>query len=71
MQMKYQILSKTSLKKIKLERLRKQHLRNVELDPTLTHFIWNKLDNMQHQIIQCDCEDITKLIPKENMPLLL
>ena len=30
---------KCFIEKIKLEMLRKQRLRNVELDPTLTHFI--------------------------------
>jgi hypothetical protein len=69
--MEYQILSKAFIEKIKLERLRKQRLRNVELDPTLTHFIWNGLDTIQYQIIQGDCEDIAKLIPKREYALVI
>ena len=62
---------KSFIEKIELERLRKQHLRNVELDPTLTHFIWNGLDTIQYQIIQGDCEDIAKLIPKREYALVI
>ena len=70
MQIEYQILSKVLLKK-KMETLRKQCLRNVELDPTLTHFIWNGLDTIQYQIIQGGCEDIAKLIPKREYALFI
>ena len=38
---------KTFIEKIKIERLRKQRIKNVELDPTLNHFIWNGLDTIQ------------------------
>ena len=44
---------------------------NVELDPTLTHLIWNWLDTIQYQIIQGDCEDIAKLIPKREYALVI
>ena len=30
---------RTFIEKIKIERLKKQRIKNVELDPTLTHFI--------------------------------
>ena len=59
------------IEKIKIERLRKKHLSNVELDPTLTHFIWNGLDTIQYQVIQCDCEDIAKLIHKRDYSLVI
>ena len=59
------------IEKIKIERLRKQHIKNVELDPTLNHFIWNGLDTIQYQVIQGDCEDITKLIPKRDYALVI
>ena len=61
----------TFIEKIKIERLRKQRVKNVELDPTLTHFIWNGLDTIQYQVIQDDCEDIAKLIPKRDYALVI
>ncbi len=60
---------RTFIEKIKIERLRKQCIKNVELDPTLNHFIW--LDTIQYQIIQGDCEDIAKLIPKRDYALVI
>ena len=62
---------RTFIEKIKIERLRKQCIKNVELDPILTHFIWNGLDIVQYQIIQGDCEDIAKLIPKREYALVI
>ena len=62
---------KTFIEKIKTERLRKQHVKNVELNPTLTHFIWNGIDIIQYQIIQGDCEDIAKLIRKMDYSLVI
>ena len=62
---------KTFIEKIKIERLRKQRIKNVELDPTLNHFIWNGLDTIQYQVIQGDCEDIAKLIPKRDYSLFI
>ena len=62
---------RTFIEKIKIERLKNQRLRNVELDPTLTHFIWNGLDTFQYQVIQGDCEDIAKLIPKREYSLVI
>ena len=62
---------KTFIEKIKIERLRKQRIKNVELDPTLNHFIWNGLDTIQYQVIQGDCEDIAKLIPKRDYALVI
>ncbi len=59
------------IEKIKMERLRKQHLSNVELHPSLTHFIWNGLDTVQYQVIQGDCENIAKLIPKRDYALVI
>ena len=35
---------RTFIEKVKIEGLRKQRVKNVELDPTLTHFIWNGID---------------------------
>ena len=35
---------KKFIEKMKLERLRKQCLRNVELDPSLSHLIWNGIE---------------------------
>ena len=61
----------TFIEKIKIERLKKQRLKNVELDPTLTHFSWNALDTIQYQVIQGDCEDIVKLIPKRDYSLVI
>ena len=58
---------KNFIEKIKIERLRKQRVKNVELDPTLNHFIWNGLDTIQYQVIQGDCEDIAKLVPKKGL----
>lgn len=37
--------------KIKMKILRKQHLSNVELNPSITHFIWNGLETILYQII--------------------
>jgi len=34
---------KTFIEKIKIERLRKQHIKDGQLDPTLNHFIWKWL----------------------------
>ena len=62
---------KTFIEKIKIERLRKKRIKNVELDPTLNHFIWNGLDTIQYQVIQGDCEDIAKLIPKRGYALVI
>ena len=62
---------KTFIEKIKIERLRKQRIKNVELDPTLNHFIWNGLETIQYQVIQGDCEDIAKLIPKRDYALVI
>ena len=62
---------KTFIEKIKIERLRKQRIKNVELDPTLNHFIWNGLDTIQYQVIQGDCEDIAKLVPKMDYALVI
>ena len=62
---------KNFIEKIKIERLRKQRIKNVELDPTLNHFIWNGLDTIQYQVIQGDCEDIAKLIPKRDYALVI
>ena len=62
---------KTFIEKIKIERLRKQRIKNVELDPTLNHFIWNGLDTIQYQVIQGDCEDIAKLVPKSHYALVI
>ena len=62
---------RTFIEKIKIERVNKQRLKNVELDPTLTHFIWNGLDTIQYQVIQGDCEDIAKLIPKRDYFLVI
>ena len=62
---------KTFIEKIKIERLRKQRIKNVELDPTLNHFIWNGLDTIQYQVIQGDCEDIAKLVPKRDYALVI
>ena len=62
---------KTFIEKIKIERLRKQRIKNVELDPTLNHFIWNGLDTIQYQVIQGDYEDIAKLVPKRDYALVI
>ena len=62
---------KTFIEKIKIERLRKQRIKNIELDPTLNHFIWNGLDTIQYQVIQGDCEDIAKLVPKRDYALVI
>ena len=51
--------------------MRKKHLMNVELDPTLNHYIWNGLDGIQYQIIQGDYEDIASLIPKREYALVI
>ena len=62
---------RTFIEKIKMERLKKKRIKNVELDPTLTHFIWNGLDTIQYQVIQGDCEDIAKLVPKRDYALVI
>src|ERR1700734_3720407 len=62
---------KTFIEKIKIEILRKQRIKNVELDPTLNHFIWNGIDTIQYQVIQGDCEDNAKLIPKRDYALVI
>ena len=59
------------IEKIKMETMRKKRLCNVEIDPCLTHFIWNGLKTIQYQIIQGDCEDIAKLIPKREYALVI
>ena len=69
--MEYKILSKSLLKKIKLEKITKKRLMNVELDPTINHFIWNGLDTIQYKIIPGDYEDIAKLIPKREYGLVI
>ena len=62
---------KTFIEKIKIERLRKQRIKDIQLDPTLNHFIWNGLDTIQYQVIQGDCEVIAKLIPKRDYALVI
>lgn len=62
---------KTFIEKINIERLRKQRIKNVQLDPSLNHFIWNGLDTIQYQVIQGDCEDIAKIIPKRDYALVI
>ena len=59
------------IEKIKMERLRKKRLSNVELDPSLTHFIWNGFETIQYQIIQGDCEDIAKIITKREYAMVI
>ena len=34
------------IEKFKLENMRNQCLMNVELDPTLNHYVWNGLDSI-------------------------
>lgn len=62
---------KTFIEKIKIERLRKQRIKNVQLDPTLNYFIWSGIDTIQYQVIQGDCEDIAKLIPERDYTLVI
>ena len=62
---------KSFIEKIKMENMRRKRIMNVELDPTLNHYIWNKLDSIQYQIIQGDCEDIASLIPKREYALVI
>lgn len=62
---------KSFIEKIKMERLIKQCYRNVEVDPTLIHFIWNELDTIQYQIIQGDCEYNAKITPKMEYALVI
>ena len=62
---------RTFIEKINIERLRKQRIKNVQLDPSLNNFIWNGLDTIQYQVIQGDCEDIAKLIPKMDYALVI
>lgn len=62
---------KTFIEKIKIERIKKQCIKNVQLDPSLNHFIWNGLETIQYQVIQGDCEDIAKLIPKRDYALVI
>ena len=62
---------RTFIEKIRIERLNKQRLKNVELDPTHTNFIWNGFDTIQYQVIQGDCEDIAKLIRKRDYALVI
>ena len=62
---------KSFIEKFKLEKMRKKHLMNVELNPTLNHFIWNGLNTIQYQIIPGDYEDIAKLIPKREYVLVI
>ena len=62
---------KTFIEKIKIERLRKQRIKDIQLDPNLNHFIWNGLDTIQYQVIQGDCEDIAKLILKRDYALVI
>ena len=44
---------------------------NVELYPTLNHFIWNGLESIQYQIIPVYFEDIATLIPKWEYALVI
>ena len=62
---------RTFIKITKIEGLKKQCLKNVKLHPTLNHFIWNGLDTIQYQVIQGDCEDIAKLMPKREYALVI
>ena len=62
---------KTFIEKIKIERLRKQRIKDIQLDPTLNHFIWNGLDIIQYQVIQGDCEDISNVIAKRYYALVI
>ena len=62
---------KTFIEKIKIERLRKQRIKDIQLDPTLNHFIWNGLDTIQYQVIQGDYEDIAKFIHKRDYALVI
>ena len=39
---------KSFIEKIKVENMRKKRLMNVELDPTLNHYIWNGFDSIQY-----------------------
>ena len=54
-----------------MERMTKQCISDVELDPSLNHFIWNEIHTIQYQIISGDCEDIAKLIPKSDYSLVI
>ena len=59
------------IEKNKMERMKKQCLSDVEIDPNLNHFIWNGIHNIQYEIISCDCEDFEKLIPKRDYSLVI
>lgn len=54
-----------------METLRKQCLSNVEFDPSLPNLIWNGFETIQYHIIQGDCPDISKLIPKRDYYLVI
>ena len=59
------------IEKIKMENVRKQRLSDVELDPSLNHFIWNGLHTIQYQITSSDCEDTAKLIHKRDYSIVI
>ena len=62
---------KSFIEKIKMERMRKQRLSDVEIYLSLNHFIWNGIHTIQYQIILGDCEDIAKIIPKRYYSLVI
>ena len=55
----------------KIERQRRQHLANIELDDTLDHHIWNGLETVQYKVIFGDCANIANLVPKKEYSLVI
>ena len=62
---------KIHIQREKIERQRKQHLANVELDDTIDNHIWNGLDTVQYKVIVGDCANIANLVPKKEYSLVI
>ena len=62
---------KIHIQRAKIERKRRQHLTNVELDDTLDNHVWNGLDTVQYEVIVGDCANIANIVPKKEYSLVI
>ena len=62
---------KIHIQRTKIERKRRQHFANVELDDTLDNYIWNELHTMQYKFSIGNCENIANLVSKNVYSLVI
>jgi hypothetical protein len=62
---------KSFIQKSKFERERRRCVQNIQLNDTIDHYIWNRLDIVQYKVILGDCEKLTNIVPKKEYSLVI